>query len=73
MVITIIIFFLKIIKINHLCVDDDIILSSRVFRWPQEIEQFLDLATSRVIQKKGVVEGQLKTKKTEFEFEYAIE
>lgn len=51
-------------------IDDDISLSSRVFRWPQEIEQFLDLATSRVIQKKGVVEGQLKTKKTEFEFEY---
>lgn len=50
--------------------DDDIHLSSRVFRWPQEIEQFLDLATSRVIQKKRVVEGQLKTKKTEFEFEY---
>jgi len=48
----------------------DIHLQSRVFRWPQEIEQFLDLATSRVIQKKGVVEGQLKSKKTEFEFEY---
>lgn len=52
-------------------IDNDITLSSRVLRWPQEIEQFLVLATSRVIQKKGVVEGQLKTKKTEFESEYA--
>lgn len=43
-----------------------------MLRWPQEIEQFLDLATSRVIQKKGVVEGQLKTKKTEFESEYVM-
>lgn len=51
-------------------VDNDITLSSRVLRWPEEIEQFLDLAASRVIQKKGVVEGQLKSKKTEFEFEY---
>ncbi|XP_050529641.1 dynein axonemal heavy chain 3 isoform X2 [Daktulosphaira vitifoliae] len=49
--------------------DDFINKSSRVFRWPQEIDQFLDLATSRVIQKKGVVEGQLKTKKTEFELD----
>lgn len=52
-------------------IDDDINLSSRGFRWPQEIEQFLDLATSRVIQKKGVVESQLKSKKAEFELEYA--
>lgn len=45
-------------------------MSSQAFQWPQVIEHYLDLATSRVIQKKGVVEGQLKSKKTEFEFEY---
>lgn len=49
---------------------EDINLQSRVYRWPQEIEQFLDLATNRVVQKKAVVESQLKTKKTEFEFKY---
>lgn len=43
---------------------------SRVFRWPQGIEKILDSATKRVIQKKGVVESQLKSKRTEFEFEY---
>lgn len=58
-----------LLKINIIIIDDDIHLSSRVFRWPQEIEQILDSATRRVIQKKGVVEGQLKSKKTEFEFE----
>ncbi|XP_025420118.1 uncharacterized protein LOC112690337 [Sipha flava] len=43
--------------------DEDINSSSQAFRWPQVIEHYLDLATSRVIQKKGVVEGQLKSKK----------
>ncbi|VVC42221.1 Dynein heavy chain, coiled coil stalk,P-loop containing nucleoside triphosphate hydrolase,Dynein heavy [Cinara cedri] len=49
--------------------DTDINVSSRVFRWPQEMDQILDSATRRVIQKKGVVEGQLKSKKTEFDFD----
>lgn len=49
---------------------DDINLQSRVYLWPQEIEQFLDLATNKVVQKKTEVESQLKTKKTEFEYEY---
>jgi len=49
---------------------DEINLQSRVYRWPQEIEQFLDLANNRVIHKKAVVESQLKSKKIEFEFEY---
>jgi len=45
-------------------------LQSRAYRWPQEIEQFLELATNRVIQKLAVVESQLKSKKAEFEIGY---
>ncbi|XP_025198734.1 LOW QUALITY PROTEIN: dynein heavy chain 3, axonemal-like [Melanaphis sacchari] len=47
---------------------NDINLQSRVYQWPQEIEQFIELATNRVVQKKAVVESQLKSKKAEFEF-----
>jgi len=49
---------------------NDINLQSRVYRWPQEVEQFIELASNRVIQKKAVVESQLKSKKAEFEIGY---
>lgn len=50
-------------------IDYDINLLSRGYRWPQDIEAFLELATNRVIQKKAEVEAQLKIKKAQFEIE----
>ncbi|XP_072152186.1 dynein axonemal heavy chain 3 isoform X4 [Bemisia tabaci] len=47
--------------------DEDIYLNSRVFTWPKDLEQILELSMVRVSQRRDVVEGILKNKRAEFD------
>jgi dynein heavy chain len=46
---------------------EDIVLNTRAFNWPREIETVMELATSRLNARKDFVEGQLKNRRVTFD------
>ncbi|RZF36882.1 hypothetical protein LSTR_LSTR004570 [Laodelphax striatellus] len=53
---------------NHALLSvDDIALNSRVFLWPKDMEQCLDLSTKRIAHIREMVETALRNKRAEFD------
>lgn len=52
------------------CVGEDIALNSRVFLWPKDMEQVLDLSATRIAHRREIAEGVLRNKGAEFEQVY---
>lgn len=46
---------------------DDIQLNSRVFLWPKDMEQCLDLSANRIAHRREMVESALRNKRAEFD------
>ena len=46
---------------------EDIHLNSRTFLWPKEMEAVLKLSESRLAHRRDIVEGVLRSKRTDFD------
>lgn len=45
-------------------------MNSRVFLWPKDMEQVLDLSATRIAHRREIAEGVLRNKGAEFEQVY---
>jgi len=46
---------------------EDIHLNSRTFLWPKEMEAVLKLSEARLAHRRDIVEGVLRSKRTDFD------
>lgn len=59
--------YTKIIICWRIIPEEDIQLNSRVFLWPKDMEQVLDLSSTRISHRREIAEGVLRNKCAEFE------